>query len=55
MTNDQMTQSQLRVSLLGFGRVGSNVYQLLTGRRAEIERVAGRPVVVTHILVKDQK
>lgn len=54
MTNDQTTKSPLRVSLLGFGRVGSNVYRLLMERRAEIERVAGRPVLVAHILMKDQ-
>lgn len=54
MNNDDMTKSPLRVSLLGFGRVGSNVYRLLMERQAEIERVVGRPVVVTHILVEDQ-
>ncbi|MDY7077893.1 MAG: homoserine dehydrogenase [Chloroflexota bacterium] len=53
MTNDQV-KPQLRVSLLGFGRVGSNVYRLLMERQAEIERITGQTVVVAHILVKDQ-
>lgn len=54
MTNDPMTRSQLRVSLLGFGRVGSNVYRLLRERQAEIEKSTGQTVVVAHILVKDR-
>ncbi|MCP4606218.1 MAG: homoserine dehydrogenase [Proteobacteria bacterium] len=49
-----MMTDQLKVSLLGFGRVGSNVYRLLTERQVEIEKTTGRSIEITHILVKDQ-
>ncbi|MGE5484805.1 MAG: hypothetical protein ACM3X4_07310 [Ignavibacteriales bacterium] len=44
----------VRLSLLGFGRVGREVFRQLSLRQAEIEKLCGRPVAVGHILVKDE-
>jgi len=43
----------LRVGLLGVGTVGQGVLRVLARNRQEIERRAGRPIVVTHAAARD--
>jgi homoserine dehydrogenase len=45
--------TDIRVGLLGLGTVGSGVAEILTRKRAEVEREVGLPVELCRVLVRD--
>lgn len=45
----------IKVGLLGFGNVGTGTYQTLEMNSRHIENMAGAPIEITKILVKDTK
>lgn len=45
--------NEVRVGLLGLGTVGSGVAEILTRKRADVEREIGLPVRLCRVLVRD--
>ncbi|MBV9121143.1 MAG: homoserine dehydrogenase [Chloroflexi bacterium] len=45
--------AEVRVGLLGLGTVGSGVAEILTRKRADIEREIGLPIRLSRVLVRD--
>ena len=43
----------IRIALLGLGTVGSGVYKLIERRAQEMPQIAGAPIEVSHILVRN--
>ncbi|MDO5784299.1 MAG: homoserine dehydrogenase [Eubacteriales bacterium] len=43
----------IRIALLGLGTVGSGVYKLLARRAEEMPQIAGAPIEISHILVRN--
>lgn len=43
----------IRIALLGLGTVGSGVYKLLSMRAQEMPQIAGAPIEISHILVRN--
>ncbi|QTN00316.1 homoserine dehydrogenase [Sediminibacillus dalangtanensis] len=44
----------IKVALLGFGTVGSSVYQTLQSRQSKLERLIGRKVEIVGVLIQDE-
>ncbi len=45
----------IHIALLGLGTVGSGVYKLLSMRAQEMPQIAGAPIEISHILVRNTK
>lgn len=43
----------IRIALLGLGTVGSGVYKLIERRAQEMPQIAGAPIEISHILVRN--
>ena len=43
----------IRIALLGLGTVGSGVYKLIHRRAQEMPQIAGAPIEISHILVRN--
>ncbi|RPF53421.1 homoserine dehydrogenase [Aquisalibacillus elongatus] len=43
----------VKVAILGFGTVGSGIYEIISEQQERLEKVLGRPVEVAAVLVKD--
>jgi homoserine dehydrogenase len=50
-----MSSAPIRVGLIGLGSVGQGLVRVLKGNAEEIARRAGRPIVITHVSVRDMK
>ncbi len=50
-----MSVQPVRVGLIGLGSVGQGLVRLLKNNADEIARRAGRPIVITHVSVRDMK
>src|SRR5690242_12696871 len=48
------SMTEVRVGLLGLGTVGSGVAEILTRKRADVEREIGLPVRLCRVLVRDR-
>ncbi|SDK05505.1 homoserine dehydrogenase [Sediminibacillus albus] len=44
----------IKVALLGFGTVGSSVYQILQSQQSKFERLIGRKVEIVGVLIQDE-
>ncbi|WP_371069390.1 homoserine dehydrogenase [Sediminibacillus sp. JSM 1682029] len=44
----------IKVALLGFGTVGSSVYQTIQSRRSKFERLIGKKVEIVGVLIQDE-
>ncbi len=45
----------INICLLGYGTVGSSVYDLLLTKGGELTELLGQPLNVTHVVIKNQK
>ena len=50
-----MSAAPVRVGLIGLGTVGQGLVRLLKNNSEEIARRAGRPIIVTHVAVRDMQ
>ena len=48
-----MANKPIKIALLGLGTVGTGVYKLLSMRADDMPQIAGAPIEISHILVRN--